>query len=56
MKNLEIKTVEMKLNQLKYEYAKEDVRLNAYCKEHFNDTELPEGTFDKINLLDRQIK
>lgn len=46
----------MKLNQLKYEYAKEDIRLNAYCKKHFNDTKLPEGTFDKINSLDRQIE
>lgn len=54
--NLEIKTVEMKLNQLKTEYAKEDERLNAYCKEHFNDTKLPEGTFNKISSLEKEIR
>lgn len=56
MKNLEVKTAEMKLNQLKAEYAKEDERLNVYCNEHFNDVKLPEGTFDKISSLEKEIR
>lgn len=54
--NLEIKTTEMKLSQLKAEYAKEDERLNVYCKEYFNDAKLPEETFSKISSLEKEIR